>query len=110
MPVLDRAEQRRDDAEQQQRHGTGDRPNAGRSRHGDECNTDLGKFQSPGDDGLVVAVGELAAEESGEEKVGRDEDRGSKGAQGVRFRAADMNKIRKTSEFLRKLSLNAEKN
>jgi len=47
MPYLIGAEQRRDDAEQQQRQEQEIDRMQGEARHGDECNTDLGKFQSP---------------------------------------------------------------
>ena len=78
--VFDRPEQRRDHAEQEQRdeqdHDRGFvvpammQPESG---DGDQRHADLRKLQALRDQGLVVAVGQLAAERR-EEEVGRDED------------------------------------
>ena len=76
----------------------------------DRGDADLGELEPLRHHRLVVAVGELAAER-GQKEIGRDEDRG--GERDQRFGVASRrcwNRIRKTSEFLRKLSLKAEKN
>ncbi len=78
--------------------------------HGDQGDADLGELEPLRHHRLVVAVGEFAPER-GEEEIGRDEDRGGERDQRVGVGAPDVvNRIRKTSAFLRKLSLNAEKN
>ena len=74
--VFDRAEQRADHAEaeqrdEQDRHRVHDRSRRSRSRD----DADLGELQPLRDDGLVVAVGHLAAERR-QEEIRRDEHRG----------------------------------
>ena len=71
--VFDRSEQRRDDAEHQQgRHQHRDRRQRD-AGDGDSRGGNLGEFQPPGDEGLVKAVGDLAAKR-GQQQEGRHED------------------------------------
>ena len=87
--VLDRAEQRSDHAEQKQRHEQHRYRMHGEAEHCDEGNADLGEFEPPRHHRLVVAVRQFAAER-GQKEIGRDEDRGGKGDQRLRVRAADV--------------------
>ena len=96
------------------------KPNSATNRIGTECITkpaigdhrdpDLGELQPLRDHRLVVAVGHLAAERR-QEEVGRDEYRRRQRDRATRRAEPPiLNRIRNTSAFLRKLSLNAEKN
>ena len=108
--VFDRAEQRRDRAEEEERD------EQERKRMHREAGTaitaaaDLRKLQPLRHHRLVEAVGELAAE-AGEEEERRDEDgAGERDQRPRRRRPPILKRIRKTSAFFRKLSLKAEKN
>ena len=112
MPYLIGPNSERDDAEQEQRDEQ-ERSTECRRRSRSTAmsgDADLGELEALRHHRLVVAVGELAAER-GKEEVGRDEDRGGERDQRVSPSEPPIwNRIRKTSAFLRKLSLNAEKN
>ena len=93
--------------------------NSATNRIGTECSQkpttamagdrDLGELQPLRHERLVVAVGDLAAERRQDEER-KDEDRAGKRDQGLGTLPAILNRIRNTSAFFRKLSLNAEKN
>ena len=70
---------------------------------------DLDELQPLGHERLVVAVGDLAAERRQDEER-EDEDRAGERDQRLGSCPASLNRIRKTSAFLRKLSLKALKN
>ena len=80
-----------------------------KARYRDANDKDFSEFQMPGHDRLVEAVGELPAQPR-EDEDRRNEDRERTRVQLGRAIAADMEDERTPSAFLRKLSLNAEKN
>src|SRR5262249_22553862 len=73
--VFDRAEQRGDHPEQEQGYEQDRHRAEPEASNGNERHADLAQLEVLRDHGLVVAVGELAAERR-QEKVGRDEDGG----------------------------------
>ena len=77
--------------------------------HREQRDADLGELEPLRHPGLVEAVGDLAAERRQEEER-RDEDRAASVISVSRCGPPSLNRIRKTSAFFRKLSLNAEKN
>ena len=108
--VFDRAEQRGDHAEQEQRDEHDRDRVQPESDDAERRDRDLGQLDVARDDRLVEAVGHLAAE-TGEEEERPDEHRGGERDQRLAVRdARSENRIRNTSAFFRKLSLNAEKN
>src|SRR5262249_49280075 len=100
--VLDRAEQRGDDAEQEQRDEQQQHRMQAEADDGDERKADLGKLEPLGHPGLVVPGGKLAAERR-QKKVGRDEDRGGERNQRLRVRAADMEQKQKNQRGLEEI-------
>ena len=107
--VFDRPEQRRDHAEQKHRDEQQDQRMERKARDRNAGDADLGELEALGDEGFVVAVGELAAE-PGEEEERRDQRRAGERDQGRGIGAGHLNRMTKTSAVLRKLSLKAAKN
>ena len=107
--VFDRAEQRGDHAEQEQRDEQHRHGMQAESEHRDERNPDFRKFQPLCHDRLVESVGKLTAQR-GEKEVGRNENRGRERDQRLGVGAADLEQDQEDQRILRKLSLNAEKN
>ena len=73
--VFDRAEQRRDHAEPEQRRIEQRRRSKRKAGRGDHLNEDLREFEPPGDQRLVMRIGDLAPER-GKRDRGQDEDDG----------------------------------
>ena len=73
--IFDRAEQRRDDPEPEQRHIKQRRRSKGEPGGGDHLNEDFREFEPPGDQRLVMRIGELAAERRKRDR-GQDENDG----------------------------------
>ncbi len=81
--VFDRPEQRRDAAEAEQRDIEEGQRGDDEARRGDHLDADLGELEPPGDESLVVRIGDLAAERG---KWDRRQDEHHRGDQD--FRAA----------------------
>ena len=74
--VFDRAEQRRDHAEPEQRQIEQRRRGERKTRSGDHLNEDLREFEPPGDQRLVMRIGDLAAERGqGDRRQDEDDQR-----------------------------------
>src|SRR5262249_45431601 len=97
--VLDRPEQRSDDAKEEQRDEQQRHRMQAEADNGDEGNADLAEFESPRHHRLVVAIGELAAQRR-EEEVRRNENRGGKRDQRLGVGAADMEQNEKDQRVL----------
>src|SRR5580658_2547961 len=70
--VFDRAEQRRNDSEPEQSHIEQRRRGERETGGGDHLNEDLREFEPPGDQSLIVRIGDLAAERRKRDR-GQDE-------------------------------------
>ena len=107
--VFDRPEQRADHPEQEQREEQDRHRMEREASDRDDRDADLGELEPLGDPGLVETVRDLAAQRR-EEEIRRDEYRRRQRVSASAAGPAISNNSRKTSAFLRKLSLNAEKN
>ncbi len=107
--VFDRGVERCDHAEEEQRdveQHDGGEPEA---RRGDHLDAEFRNLQPPRDPGLVVAVGELAAEARQQDRR-QDEDRQRQRDQGPALSWPTLNRIIMASMLRTRLSLKAEKN